>query len=65
MCHDNCNFNIVNVCLFGLILYISVNSYGHVEMVSSDNHTFSWASLTKRLTSTSCTLLLVADNKLS
>ena len=34
-----------------LMFYIPVNSYGHVEMVSSPNHTFSWASLTKRLTS--------------
>ena len=32
-----------------------VNSYGHGRMVSSSNHTFSWASLTKQLTSTSCT----------
>ena len=35
-----------------LILYVSVNSYGHVETVSSPNHTFSWASLIKWLTST-------------
>ena len=28
------------VCLFGLILYIPVNSYGHVRMISSPNHTF-------------------------
>ena len=40
---------------FGLMLYVSVNSYGHVRTVSSPNHTFSWASLTKLLTSTSCT----------
>ena len=32
--------------LVGLILYVSVNSYGHVQMVSSPKHTFSWASLT-------------------
>ena len=33
--------------LFGLILYVPVNSYGHVGTVSSPNHTFSsWASLT-------------------
>ena len=43
------------VCLCGFILDLSVNSYGHVGMVSSPNHTFSWASLAKRLTSTSCT----------
>ena len=38
--------------VFSLALYISVNSYGHVETVSSPNHTFSWASVTKQLTST-------------
>ena len=32
-----------------------VNSYGHGETVISPNHTFSWASLNKQLTSTSCT----------
>ena len=36
-------------------LYVTVNSYGHVEMVSSPNYTFSWASLTRQLTSTLCT----------
>ena len=41
--------------LFGLILYVSINSYGHVETVSSPRHTFSWASLIKRLTSNLCT----------
>ena len=40
---------------FGLVLYVPVNSYGHVGMVSSQNHTFTWASLTKQLISTSCT----------
>ena len=34
------------------MLYIPVNSYGHVGMVSSPNQTFSWASLTNQLTST-------------
>ena len=35
--------------VFGLILYVPVNSYGHVGTVSSPNHTlFSWASLTKQ-----------------
>ena len=42
-------------CLLVLLLYVPVNSYGHYETVSSPNHTFSWASLNKRLTSTSCT----------
>ena len=32
-----------------------VNSYGHGGMVSSPNYTFSWESLNKQLTSTSCT----------
>ena len=31
-----------------------VNSYGHCGMVSSLNHTFSWAGLNKRLTSNLC-----------
>ena len=33
--------------------YVPVNSYGHVETVSSPSHTFSSASLIKWLTSTS------------
>ena len=28
------------ICLFGLMLNIPVNSYGHVRTVSSPNHTF-------------------------
>ena len=32
-----------------------INSYGHGGTVSSPNHTFSWASLNKQLTSTLCT----------
>ena len=32
--------------LFGLLSYVAVNSYGHVGMVSSPNHTFSWACKT-------------------
>ena len=39
-------------CLFDLILYASVSSYDHVETVNSQQHTCSWTSLTKRLTST-------------
>ena len=44
-------------CLFCLFLCFTsqVNSYGHGGTVSSPNHTFSWASLNKQLTSTSCT----------
>ena len=45
----------VVIGLVCLILYVSVNIYGHFETVSTTNHTFSWASLTKRLTSNSCT----------
>ena len=47
--------SVVLVYWFGLIFYVPVNSYGHVETVCSPNHTFYWVSLTKRLTSTSCT----------
>ena len=32
-----------------------VNSYGHCGIVSSLTHTFSWAGLSKRLTSNLCT----------
>ena len=32
-----------------------VNSYGHCGTVSSLNHTFSWAGLSKRLTRNLCT----------
>ena len=42
------------VCLF-CCFTPQVNSYGHGGTVSSPNHTFSWASLNKQLTSTSCT----------
>ena len=42
------------VCLF-CCFTSQVNSYGHGVTVSSPNHTFSWASLKKQLTSTSCT----------
>ena len=41
--------------LGGSMLNAPVNSYGHVGTVSSPNHTFSSASLTMRLASTSCT----------
>ena len=41
-------------CLFCCFMS-QVNSYGHGGTVSSPNNTFSWASLNKRLTSTSCT----------
>ena len=47
------------VCLFGLVLYVSVNRYGHVETVCSPNHTFFWSSLTEQLTSTSCTYFIL------
>ena len=31
--------------LFGLMLNVPVNSYGHVGMISLPNHTFSWTGL--------------------
>ena len=43
-----------SVCLF-CCFKSKINSYGHGGTVSSPNHTFSWASLNKQLTSTSCT----------
>ena len=44
-----------SVCLFVLLLYVPGNSYGHGRLVRSPNHTFSWASLNKWVTRTSCT----------
>ena len=41
-------------CLFLLLLY-AASQRGHGGTVSSPNHTFSWASLNKQFTSTSCT----------
>ena len=48
---------LVFVCLFCLFCCFTsqVNSYGHCGTVSSPNNTFSWAGLSKRLTSNSCT----------
>ena len=47
------------VCLFLFVCFCCftshVNSYGHCGTVSSLNHTFSWAGLSKRLTSNLCT----------
>ena len=40
------------VCLF-CCFTSQVNSYGHGGAVSSPNHTFSWASLSKQLTTLS------------
>ena len=34
------NSKIIFVCLFDSILYVPVNSYGHVRTVSSPNHSF-------------------------
>ena len=42
-------------CLFVLLLYIPSQHLWLSGMVSSPNHTFSWASLNKRLNSTLCT----------
>ena len=49
-----CLASFLIVCLF-CCFTSQVNSYGHGRTVSSPNHTFSWASLNKQLTSTSCT----------
>ena len=43
--HKNRTFLFLFVCLFVLLLYVPVNSYGHYEMVSSPKHTFSWTSI--------------------
>ena len=53
-------------CMFGLMFKVPFNSYGQVKTVSSPNHTFSRASLTKWLTSTqwpylTTTLLKLAE----
>ena len=36
-------------CLFVLLLFVLVSSYGHCWTVSSPNHTFTLASLNKQL----------------
>ena len=70
--HRSCFFFLICcvccfVCLFGLMLNVPVNSYGHIGMFSSPNHIFSWASLTKGLLPVNQyfthILSLVADNK--
>ena len=43
------------VCFCFCCFTSHVNSYGHCGTVSSLNHTFSWAGLSKRLTSNLCT----------
>ena len=50
------------VCLFVSFLYVPSQQLWSWGTVSTPNHTFSWASLNKQLTSTSCTyfrLLLI------
>ena len=49
---EQISINFLTYKFFDLILYVSVNSHGHVEMVCWPYHTFTWASLTKHLTST-------------
>ena len=34
------DFIAIDICVFGLMLYFPVNSYGHVMTVSLPNHTF-------------------------
>ena len=51
-----CVFSQMFVCFVCFCCFTShVNSYGHCGMVSSLNHTFSRAGLSKRLTSNLCT----------
>ena len=45
----------MSVCLFVLLLYVLVNSYGHYGKSVHLTTLFFWASLNKLLTSTSCT----------
>ena len=52
--HSTTGSLLLFVCLF-CCFTSHVNSYGHGGTVSTPNQTFSWASLNKRLTSTSCT----------
>ena len=57
---------IIRIHTFGQRFYAPINSYGHVKMVSSTNHTYSWESLTRRLISTLGHILsLVTDNNFS
>ena len=57
--YDQCHsLNTDLFCLF-CCFTSQVNSYGHGGTVSSPNHTFSWASLNKRLTSALCTFFCV------
>ena len=46
--------DLTQVIIF-VLLYAPINRYAHGGTVSSPNHTFSWASLDKQLTSNSCT----------
>ena len=51
--------------LFGLMFYAPVNSYGHIETVSSPNHTFSLGKLDYKSSNNQYfvhILLLVTDN---
>ena len=51
-----CLWHFLFVLFFLFCCFTShVNSYGHCGMVSSPNHTFSWAGLNKQLTSNLCT----------
>ena len=51
---------------FGSMLYVPVNSYGHVGMVSSPNHTFSLGKLEQAVNKYLVhILLLVTDNNAS
>ena len=61
---DTCVWRHIQVLFVCFCCFTShVNSYGHCRTVSSLNHTFSWAGLSKRLTSNLCAYFrLLTDN---
>ena len=64
--HITCNYLFLDLPVlgwFGLILYVSVNNYGHVQMVSSPNQTFFLGKLDKVVNQYFVQILsLVTDN---
>ena len=57
VCGEEKSVDLTDDCLFVCFCCFTshVNSYGHCGTVSLLNHTFSWAGLSKRLTSNLCT----------
>ena len=62
ICDSKCLGQLKCFLCFFCFFTSQVNSYGHGGTVSSPNHTFSWASLNKQLTSTSGHLLKLVLN---